>query len=65
MGQELFTFFLYLGICALIASIGKRRSIGFGWSFILCLFASPIIGLIITLLCKKVELDVPGNNNEQ
>ena len=49
MGQEIFTFFLYLGICALIASIGKWRSIGFGWSFILCLFASPIIGLIIYL----------------
>lgn len=55
MGQEVFTFILYLGVCALIATIGKKRTIGFGWSFVLCLCASPIIGLIITLLCKKVK----------
>lgn len=40
---------------ALIALLGKDRKIGYGWSFVLCLFLSPIIGLIITLSSKKKE----------
>ncbi len=36
-----------------IASIGKNREIGFSASFLLCLFVSPIIGLIITLISKR------------
>jgi ABC-type multidrug transport system permease subunit len=38
---------------ALMALLGRNRSIGYGWSFVLCLFLSPIIGLIIILLSKK------------
>ena len=38
---------------ALVALLGKNRKIGYGWSFVLCLFLSPIIGLIIILFSKK------------
>lgn len=46
-------------LSALTALLGKNRSIGYGWSFVLCLFLSPIIGLIIILCSKKkgVEFD--------
>lgn len=40
-------------IAALVALLGKDRKIGYGWSFVLCLFLSPIIGIIIILFSKK------------
>ena len=40
-------------LAALVALLGKNRKIGYGWSFVLCLFLSPIIGLIIILFSKK------------
>jgi uncharacterized protein YacL len=42
---------------ALVGLVGKNRKIGFGWSFVLSLFLSPIIGLIITLLSKKKDIE--------
>jgi hypothetical protein len=42
-------------IAALVALLGKNRKIGYGWSFALCLFLSPIIGLIIILFSKKID----------
>ena len=44
---------LFLVVSALIGQLGSKREIGFGWSFALSLFLSPIIGLIITLFSKK------------
>ena len=44
-------------IAALVALIGKDRNIGYGWSFVLCLFLSPIIGLIIILFSKKKDVE--------
>ncbi|MEQ8324035.1 MAG: hypothetical protein RID18_16290 [Cytophagales bacterium] len=44
-------------ISALVALIGKDRNIGYGWSFVLCLFLSPIIGLIIILFSKKKDVE--------
>lgn len=44
---------LSIVLSALVALIGKEREIGYGWSFVLCLFLSPIIGLIIILFSKK------------
>jgi hypothetical protein len=46
--------FLIIG-SALVALIGRNRKIGYGWSFVLCLFLSPLIGLIIILFSKKVD----------
>ncbi len=42
-------------VAALVALLGINRKIGYGWSFVLCLFLSPIIGLIIILFSKKVD----------
>ncbi len=42
---------------ALVALLGKNRKIGYGWSFVLCLFLSPIIGLIIILFSKKKDVE--------
>ncbi len=41
----------------LIGKLGEKRKIGFGWSFALSLFLSPIIGLIITLCSKKNDVE--------
>ena len=53
-------------VSALVALIGKERKIGYLWSFLLCLFLSPIIGLIIILCSKKNnEIDfVDVNKND-
>lgn len=48
------------GICAgclinvLIGLLGSRRRIGFGWSFLVSLIGTPILGLIITLLFEPL-----------
>lgn len=46
-----------IAIAFLIAKAGEKRKIGFGWSFFFCLFLSPIIGGIITMLSPKVFKD--------
>lgn len=49
---------------ALVALLGKDRNIGYGWSFVLCLFLSPIIGLIIILFSKKKEVEFVEVRND-
>lgn len=44
-------------LSALVALLGKNRKIGYGWGFVLCLFLSPLIGLIIILCSKKNDVD--------
>ncbi|GAA4017402.1 hypothetical protein GCM10022408_33710 [Hymenobacter fastidiosus] len=55
-------------ISALVALFGRNRKIGYGWSFVLCLFLSPIIGVIIILFSKKVDsvdfVDVKKENEQ-
>jgi len=55
-------------IAAFVALLGRNRKIGYGWSLILCLFLSPIIGLIIILCSKKKDMvdfvDVEKNTNK-
>jgi len=55
-------------ISALVALLGKNREIGYGWSFVLCLFLSPIIGLIIILFSKKSDtvdfVDIKNENEK-
>lgn len=50
---QVFVLLVALGLAALVGQLGKTRKIGFGWSFALSIFLSPIIGLIITLCSKK------------
>ena len=42
---------------ALVALLGKNRKIGYGWSFVACLFLTPLIGLIIILTSKKKGIE--------
>lgn len=54
-------------LSALFALFGINRKIGYGWSFVLCLFLSPLIGLIITLCSKKKDVEfveVENRHNE-
>lgn len=54
-------------LSALFALLGRNRKIGYGWSFVLCLFLSPLIGLIITLCSKKKDVEfveVENRHNE-
>ena len=48
---------IFIPLCALIALLGKNREIGYGWGFLLCMFLTPIIGLIIILFSKKIDVD--------
>jgi uncharacterized membrane protein (DUF485 family) len=46
-----------VSISYLIAKfIGESKEIGFGWSFIVCLFLTPLVGFIITMMNR------PKNN---
>jgi Na+-driven multidrug efflux pump len=54
---EVFLLLVALGLSALVGQLGKNRKIGFGWSFALSFFLSPIIGLIITLCSKKNDIE--------
>ena len=55
-------------VAALVALLGRNRKIGYGWSFVLFLFLSPIIGVIIILFSKKVDsvdfVDVKKENEQ-
>jgi hypothetical protein len=57
-------------ISALVALLGKNRKIGYGWSFVLCLFLTPLVGLIIILFSKKndavefVEINKENETNQ-
>lgn len=35
--------------------LGEKRKIGYLWSAVACLFLTPVVGLIITLLSPKLE----------
>lgn len=35
--------------------LGRKRQIGFGWSFFFCIFFSPLGGLFATLLSRKYD----------
>lgn len=62
------TLVFFVIFAALVALLGKNRNIGYGWSFVLCLFLSPIIGLIIILFSKKVNtidfVDIKKDNEQ-
>lgn len=51
-------FIIWVAMCFLVATLGKKRKIGFGWSLAFCLLCSPFIGLVITLLSKRLSHDI-------
>ena len=52
MGVLLLIFGLLTGtaLCALVGILGSRRRLGFGWTFIISLIFTPLIGLIAALI---------------
>ena len=56
-------FFLVI-ISALVALLGNNRKIGYGWSLVLCIFLSPLIGIIIILFSKKNDVEFVDVNKE-
>ncbi|MFI3297019.1 MAG: hypothetical protein R3Y59_05260 [bacterium] len=63
--MEGFVIFLFgVIIAALVALLGKNREIGYGWSFVLCLFISPIIAIIIILCSKKKDVEFIDMNDK-
>lgn len=54
-GEIFLGLLIYLLIAYLIAHyLGRERKIGFAWSFFFSIFPNPIVGLIITLLSRKI-----------
>ena len=41
-------------LAVLVGLVGSRRRIGFGWSFLISAFFTPLIGLIVTLCTPKL-----------
>ena len=41
-------------LAAIVGIIGSHRRIGFGWSFLISAFFTPLIGLIVTLCFPKL-----------
>lgn len=39
--------------------VGRKRQIGFWWSLIFYITASPLFGIIITFLCKRTKEEPP------
>lgn len=46
-----------IALSVLVGLLGRNRKIGFGLSFVLSLFLSPLIGLVITLFSKKNDVE--------
>lgn len=49
---------IYILFCALVATIGIGRQIGFWLGFIITIFTTPIIGLIVISLSSKETVNV-------
>ena len=50
----LFGFITFSLVSVLVGLLGARRRIGFGWSFLISVVTTPLIGLIVTLLFEKL-----------
>jgi hypothetical protein len=57
---------IFGGISFAIAHfLGRKRQIGFGWSFFFCLFLGPIGGFITTMLSRKYYDPNPEPSNSK
>ena len=64
--KGLVLFVVFGGIAFAIAHfLGRKRQIGFGWSFFFCLFLSPIVGFITTMLSRKYYDPNPEPSNSK
>lgn len=46
---------LLLSLWIIPMYLGAKRKIGYVWSMLACLFLTPIIGVIITMISPKLE----------
>lgn len=46
---------LLVSIWVIPMYLGSKRKIGYVWSMLACLFLTPLIGVIITLISPKLE----------
>ena len=46
-------------LSALVGMLGASRRIGFGWSFVISLLTTPLIGLIVVLLSDQLPQGEP------
>lgn len=60
--EQLLILIVAIGLSALVGQLGKKREIGFGWSFAFSLILSPLIGIIITLFSKKKDIEFINEN---
>jgi hypothetical protein len=51
---------IYLGLCVLIGYIGRDKKFGFIGNFLISLFLSPVIGLIVWLVQSDAEKKAPA-----
>jgi phosphate/sulfate permease len=51
---------VYLGLCVLIGYLGRDKKFGFIGNFLISLFLSPVIGLIVWLVQADAEKKVPA-----
>lgn len=50
------SIFIWIALSVAIAFfLGRKRHIGSRWSFFFCLFLTPIIGFVITMLSRKYQ----------
>lgn len=55
--EQMFLLLFQIALSVLVGLLGRNRKIGFGLSFVLSLFLSPLIGLVITLFSKKNDVE--------
>lgn len=67
--NELAIIMLISGLVVFLLSLliayklGRKRQIGFGWSFLLSAFLNPLVGFIIVMLSKKTTEPPPQQSN--
>lgn len=50
----IFGVFSFSLVSVLVGFLGARRKIGFGWSFLISVIFTPLMGLVVTLLFDKL-----------
>lgn len=55
---------IYIAVCAFVGTIGIDRQIGFWLTFVITIFTTPIVGLIVAALSSKKTVNVSVKNSE-
>ncbi|MEG1623077.1 MAG: hypothetical protein RR330_06900 [Alistipes sp.] len=43
-------------LSVLVGLVGRKRTIGFGWAFVISLILTPLVGIIITLIADPLPV---------